>query len=67
MEPTSFVFSCLPHHITSLDIITHMHSTGDLTRMGNFVAGLGVDLQLGRMIGLGAQFGCLAEVSLVYF
>jgi hypothetical protein len=31
--------------------------------MGEFVAGLGVDLQLGRMIGLGAQFGCLAEVS----
>jgi HrpA-like RNA helicase len=36
--------------------------TGVLTKMGTFVAGLGVDLQLGRMIGLGAQFGCLPEV-----
>jgi HrpA-like RNA helicase len=34
---------------------------GLMTNMGNFVAGLGVDLQLGRMIGLSAQFGCLPE------
>jgi HrpA-like RNA helicase len=46
---------------------THTHTycyllLGILTKMGTFVAGLGVDLQLGRMIGLGAQFGCLPEV-----
>lgn len=31
--------------------------------MGTFVAQLGVDLLLGRLVGLASMFGCLPEVS----
>ena len=34
-----------------------------LTDMGTFVAQLGVDLLLGRLVGLASMFGCLPEVS----
>ena len=36
---------------------------GMLTDMGTFVAQLGVDLLLGRLVGLASMFGCLPEVS----
>ncbi|CAM9299772.1 unnamed protein product [Chrysoparadoxa australica] len=42
-------------------LIDHPSDLGELTHMGVFVAALGVDLQIGRMVGLGAQFGCLSE------
>ena len=36
---------------------------GELTTMGDFVSQLGVDLQLGRLVGLGAQLDMLAEAA----
>jgi ATP-dependent RNA helicase DHX57 len=35
---------------------------GELTDLGSFVSKLGLDLRLGRLIGLGAMFGVLPEV-----
>ncbi len=34
---------------------------GKLTSLGAFVSQLGLDLRLGRLVGLGALFGCLPE------
>ncbi len=45
----------------SNDLIDSPCDEGNMTLMGKFVAGVGLDLCLGQMIGLGAQFGCLPE------
>ena len=39
--------------------------TGRLTRMGRFVTSIGLDLQLGRFVGLGFQFGVEKECTAI--
>ncbi|KAJ8599386.1 hypothetical protein CTAYLR_007029 [Chrysophaeum taylorii] len=41
--------------------LTKPDDTGAMTTMGGFVAALGLDLQLGRLVGLGAQLDCFDE------
>eukprot|EP00635_Sarcinochrysidales_sp_CCMP3193_P009447 CAMPEP_0118893450 /NCGR_PEP_ID=MMETSP1166-20130328/2650_1 /TAXON_ID=1104430 /ORGANISM="Chrysoreinhardia sp, Strain CCMP3193" /LENGTH=1646 /DNA_ID=CAMNT_0006832261 /DNA_START=151 /DNA_END=5091 /DNA_ORIENTATION=+ len=41
--------------------LTQPDDWGDLTGMGSFVSSLGLDLSLGRLVGLGAQLGCLDD------
>lgn len=41
--------------------LSEANETGVLTTMGRFVAALGLDLQLGRLVGLGAQLDCFDE------
>ena len=41
--------------------ITSPDDDGTLTDLGSFVSQMGLDLRLGRLIGLGAMFGVLPE------
>ncbi len=43
------------------DLIDSPDDEGNMTVMGDFVAGMGIDLHLGQIIGLGVQFGCVPE------
>ncbi len=66
IEPPNFDF--VQRSFVSLynnDLIDSPDDKGNMTVMGNFVAGMGVDLHLGQMIGLGVQFGCLPEAICV--
>ena len=36
---------------------------GALTAMGRFVTSIGLDLDVGRFVGIGCQFGLMKEVS----
>ena len=42
-------------------LLTAPSDDGDLTSIGSFVSALGLDLRLGRLVGLGCVFGCLPE------
>ncbi|CAM9943012.1 unnamed protein product, partial [Phaeothamnion confervicola] len=44
-----------------LGFLSRPDDDGELTAMGNFVAALGVDLQIARLIGISAQFDVLPE------
>ncbi len=43
------------------ELIDSPDDGANMTIMGNFVAAMGIDLQFGQLVGLGAQFGCLPE------
>ena len=50
------------HELHSSNLITSPSSDeADVTNMGSFVAQLGVDLHLGRLVGLSAQSGMLID------
>jgi HrpA-like RNA helicase len=42
-------------------LLTAPNDDGELTGLGSFISKLGLDIRLGRLIGLGAMFGCLPE------
>jgi HrpA-like RNA helicase len=45
----------------SMHFLTSPDNDGSITRLGSFVASLGIDLVFGSLIGLGIQFGVGAE------
>ena len=49
------------HSLYDHGFITAPGDMGELTSMGDFVSQLGLDLQLGRLVGLGAQLDVLPE------
>ena len=46
-------------------LLTAPNDDGELTGMGSFVSHLGLDLSLGRLVGLGAQLGVLDDAIIL--
>jgi len=71
-EVIPILLDCLePPNISNIDrsfqslydsnFITSPDDGGEITKLGSLVVGLGIDLTLGSLVGLGIQFGVAAE------